>query len=186
VEDGPNTKAPSRDYGWTPGNWMWSQERYAWSPGYWARGRADWNWMPAHYVWTPRGYIYVDGYWDYSMERRGTLFAPVYFDSGVYAHQGYSYTPSIVMGLTMLAEHLFLRPNYHHYYFGDYYDSGYNRNGYISAFSYQSNRNGYDPIYSHQRWQHREDQGWNQRAQTSYSYRIDNQNARPPRTWDAM
>lgn len=186
LEDGPNIKAPSRDYSWTPGNWMWRQERYAWSPGYWAPGRADWNWIPAHYVWTPRGYIYVDGYWDYSMQRRGMLFAPVYFESGAYSRPGYSYSPSIVLGLAMFVEHLFLRPNYNHYYFGDYYNTGYNRRGYFSATAYQSSRYGYDPIYSHQRWEHREDQGWDQRALANFRYRTENENARPPQTWNAM
>ena len=62
VEVGPNIAAPSMDYGWTPGCWVWYQGRYAWRPGYWAQGRADWDWIPAHYVWTPRGYIFVGGY----------------------------------------------------------------------------------------------------------------------------
>ena len=61
VEAGPNVAAPSRDHSWTPGSWMWQQERYAWRPGYWAEGRSDWDWIPAHYVWTPRGYVFVDG-----------------------------------------------------------------------------------------------------------------------------
>ena len=186
VEEGPSTKAPSRDYGWTPGSWLWRDERYAWSPGYWAQGRSDWDWMPAHYVWTPRGYVFVDGYWDYSVNRRGMLFAPVYFDSGLYSQSGYSYSPSIALDLALLAENLFLRPNYHHYYFGDYYDRGYNQRGYFAAYAYQSNRNGYDPIFSHQRWEHRQDKGWNQSVATTYQYRVDHQDARPPRTWDAM
>ena len=186
VEDGPNTEAPAKDYNWTPGNWMWRQERYAWTPGYWARGRADWDWMPAHYVWTPRGYIFVDGYWDYSVQRRGMLFAPVYMDSGLYSRSGYNYTPSLVLDLALFAEHLFLRPNYHHYYFGDYYDRSYNRDGYYAAYSYASNRQGYDPIFSHQRWEHRDDRNWASSMATNYEYRRDHENARPPRTWDAM
>jgi hypothetical protein len=36
VEAGPNVAAPSNDHGWTPGSWMWQQERYAWRPGYWS------------------------------------------------------------------------------------------------------------------------------------------------------
>ena len=186
VEEGPSTKAPSRDYGWTPGSWLWRDERYAWSPGYWAQGRADWDWMPSHYVWTPRGYVFVDGYWDYSVNRRGMLFAPVYFDSGLYSRSGYSYSPSIALDLALLAENLFLRPNYHHYYFGDYYDNSYNRNGYFAAYAYQSNRGGYDPIFSHQRWEHRQDRNWAQGAATTYQYRLDHADARPPRTWAAM
>ena len=86
VEAGPNIVAPSPDYGWSPGCWLWYEGRYAWRPGYWAQGRADWDWMPAHYVWTPRGYIFVGGFWDYPVERRGILFAPVYFDAGMYAN----------------------------------------------------------------------------------------------------
>ena len=185
VEDGPNTEAPSRDYGWTPGSWMWQQERYAWSPGYWAQGRANWDWTPSHYVWTPRGYVYVGGFWDYSMERRGMLYAPVYFDSGVYGRSGYNYTPNIALDLGLLAANLFLRPSYHHYYFGDYYAPSYDQSGYYAAAAFQSNRNGYDPIYSQQRWQHRQDQGWSQRSLANYQNLRNNDNARPPRTWAA-
>jgi hypothetical protein len=186
VETGPNIEAPSADYRWTPGSWMWNQGSYAWGPGYWARGRADWDWSPSHYVWTPRGYVYVNGYWDYPVSRRGSLFAPVYFDSGVYSHSDYSYSPSLLIDLAVFTEALFLRPRYNHYYFGDYYDNSYQQGGYFSAYAYQNNRTGYDPIYSHQRWQHRQDQGWDNSMAQSYQYRRDNQGARPPRTWDAQ
>ncbi len=183
VEAGPNIAAPSRDYGWTPGNWMWQQERYAWRPGYWAQGRADWDWIPAHYVWTPRGYVFVDGYWDYRFDRRGVLYAPVYFQQGYYSRPGYSYSPVVAIGLVALMEHLFLRPNYHHYYFGDYYDRRYRNNGYYSPHAYQSSRYGYDPVYSYRRWTHREDRDWERRYEESYDYRRDHESARPPRTW---
>ena len=186
VEAGPNIAAPSADYRWTPGNWIWNQDRYAWGPGYWARGRADWDWTPSHYVWTPRGYIFVDGYWDYPIQRRGALFAPVYFDSGVYSHSGHYYTPSIAIDLAVFVEHLFLRPRYNHYYFGDYYAPSYQQGGYVSAYAYQSSSYGYDPIYSHQRWEHRQDRGWNDRMATAFQYRRDNESARPPHTWDAQ
>jgi hypothetical protein len=183
VEAGPNTEAPSRDHGWTPGSWMWQQERYAWRPGYWAQGRSDWDWIPAHYVWTPRGYVFVDGYWDYRFDRRGALYAPVYFQSGYYSRPGYTYSPLIAIGLVAMMEHLFLRPNYHHYYFGDYYDRRYRTSGYYSPYAYHSSRYGYDPVYSHRRWSHRDDRDWERRYQESYDYRRDNESARPPRTW---
>jgi hypothetical protein len=183
VEEGPNVEAPSRDYSWTPGTWMWQQERYAWRPGYWAQGRSDWDWIPAHYVWTPRGYVFVDGYWDYSFDRRGVLYAPVYFQSGYYSRPGYSYSPVITIGLVALMEHLFLRPNYHHYYFGDYYDRRYRTGGYYSPYAYHSSRYGYDPVYSHRRWKHRHDRDWERRYIDSYDYRRDHESARPPRTW---
>jgi hypothetical protein len=186
VEAGPNIAAPSMDYGWTPGCWVWYQGRYAWGPGYWAQGRADWEWIPAHYVWTPRGYIFVGGYWDYAVERRGVLFAPVYFEAGVYSQRGYHYSPTIVINLGVFIDHLFLRPSYHHYYFGDYYAPSYHQSGFYASFAFQSSRYGYDPIYAQQRWEHRQDREWEHRVESSYEYRRDHETARPPRTWAAQ
>jgi hypothetical protein len=183
VEAGPNIEAPSTNHAWTPGSWMWNQDRYAWRPGYWAEGRSDWDWVPSHFVWTPRGYVFVDGYWDYSFDRRGALYAPVYFQSGYQSRPGYYYSPVVAIGLLAMMEHLFLRPNYHHYYFGDYYDRRYRDNGYYSPYAYQSSRYGYDPVYSHLRWTHREDREWERRYEASYDYRRDHESARPPRTW---
>jgi hypothetical protein len=186
VEAGPNIAAPSVDYGWSPGCWIWYQGRYAWRPGYWAQGRADWDWTPAHYVWSPRGYIFVGGFWDYPVERRGILFAPVYFESGVYARPGYHYSPRIVINLGVFVDHLFLRPRYHHYYFGDYYAPSYHQGGFYASFSFQSGRHGYDPIYSHDRWVHRQDREWGRRLEVSYQNRRDHESARPPRTYAAQ
>ena len=186
VEVGPNIAAPSIDYGWTPGCWIWYQGRYAWRPGYWAQGRADWDWCPAHYVWTPRGYIFVEGFWDYPVERRGLLFAPVYFDAGVYSRRGFFFSPMIVIDLAVFTDHLFLRPSYNHYYFGDYYAASYYQGGFYASFSFQSGRYGYDPIYSHLRWEHRQDREWEHHVEASYEYRRDHENARPPRTWAAQ
>ena len=186
VEVGPNIAAPSIDYGWTPGCWVWYEGRYAWRPGYWAQGRADWDWTPAHYVWTPRGYIFVEGFWDYPVERRGILFAPVYFEAGVYSRRGYSYSPRIVINLAVFHDHLFLRPRYHHYYFGDYYAPSYHQSGFQASFSFHSSRHGYDPIYSHRRWEHRRDRNWERRVETSFTHRRDHEASRPPRTWTAQ
>ena len=130
VEAGPNIAAPSPDDTWLPGCWVWQQGRYAWRPGFWAAAQPDWDWVPAHYVWAPRGYVFVDGYWDYSIGRRGVLFAPVYFDAGVYAQQGFSYSPTTVINPAVFANHLFLRPQYQHYYFGDYYAANYQAAGF--------------------------------------------------------
>ena len=186
VEEGPNIEAPSRNHGWTPGCWIWSQERYAWSPGYWAEGRADWDWIPSHYVWTRRGYVFVDGYWDHSVQHRGVLFAPVYFDRAVYTRPSYSYSPSVAIDLAMFAAHLFLRPRYDHYYFGDYYAPRYSESGFYSSHSYQTSRRGYDPIFAHQRWEHRDDRDWERGIERDYQYRRDDENARPPHTWSAQ
>jgi hypothetical protein len=186
VEAGPNVEAPSQDHTWTPGSWKWSEDRYVWRPGYWGEGRSEWDWIPAHYVWTPRGYVFVDGYWDYNVERRGVLYAPVHFQPGYYSRPGYSYSPVIAIGLLAMIEHLFLRPDYHHYYFGDYYDRRYQNRGYYSPYAFQSSHRGFDPVYSQRRWMQRQDRDWERRYQESYEYRRDHESARPPRTWAAQ
>ena len=88
LEQGPVGTAPSADYTWIPGHWVWWHEHYAWRPGFWAAANPNWIWVPAHYVWAPNGYIFVDGHWDYAMEQRGVFFAPVVFRPGVVHRTG--------------------------------------------------------------------------------------------------
>jgi len=183
VEAGPNAPATSVDQIWLPGCWLWQQNRYAWRPGYWANGNSDWDWVPGHYVWTPRGYVFVDGYYDYTVARRGVLFAPVYFNSSIYSQRGFSYRPATVINPAVFASHLFLRPSYGHYYFGDYYGSNYSSRGFSPWFSFQSSRSGYDPFYAHQHWQHRSDSQWNRQLQADFQQRRDHEELRPARTF---
>jgi hypothetical protein len=183
VEEGPNIEAPSANHIWMPGSWVWNDSRYAWRPGFWAEAQPNWIWIPAHYVWCPRGYVFVNGYYDYSVARRGVLFAPVYFSSSTYARRGFSYSPVTAINLAVFSNHLFLRPSYGHYYFGDYYGTNYSTRGYSPWFSYHSGRSGYDPFYSHQRWQNRSDDQWSRRVETDFNERRDNEGTRPPRTW---
>ena len=98
AETGPNVAAPSPDSIWLPGCWIWNQNRYAWRPGFWAQS-AGLGLGPSHYVWAPRGYVFVDGYWDYSLARRGVLFAPVYFSGAANTQPGFSYSPATVIDL---------------------------------------------------------------------------------------
>jgi hypothetical protein len=88
-----------------------------------------------------------------------------------------------VIDLNVFADHLFLRPRYQHYYFGDYYAPDYRRAGFYPAYTINSGRFGYDPIFAYDRWQHRQDRGWEQRQQADFENRRDHENLRPPRTW---
>ncbi|MEK6642788.1 MAG: hypothetical protein AABZ08_02680 [Planctomycetota bacterium] len=182
IEVGPNIAAPSPDFVWVPGCWIRYHGRYAWRPGYWEVGRADWDWIPAHYVCAPRGYVFSAGYWDYPVERRGVIFAPVYFETSVYTRRDFHYSPSFVINLAVFSDQLFVRPHYHHYYFGDYYDNRYRDTGFFASFSYHSSSYGYDPIYSHRRWVHRQDRDWDRRDRDDFTHRRDVVDARPPRT----
>jgi WXXGXW repeat (2 copies) len=186
VEIGPNLAAPSPDHTWLPGSWVWHERRYAWRPGTWQVVQPNWDWIPAHYVWAPRGYVFVDGYWDHSISRRGVLYAPVYFDASVYARRGFSYSPATVIHASVFGDHLFVRPRYSHYYFGDYYAPSYRDTGFYASFSYHVDRHGYDPIYTHERWRNRQDSEWDRRVQANFSLRRDNEDARPRRTLAAQ
>ena len=135
----------------SPAAWVWQENRYAWRPGSWVAGQQDWQWVPAYYVWTPRGYVFNDGYWDYSVVRRGVLFAPVYFSGDAYNQRGFSYSPSTVINPAVFASHLFLRPSYGHYYFGDYYAPNYANAGFSPWFAFQSSGVGYDPFFAQER-----------------------------------
>lgn len=186
VGDGPNVEATSENQIWLPGNWVWQQNRYSWRPGFWSAAQANWVWTPSHYLWSPRGYVYVDGYWDRTIDRRGILFAPVSFGRNVYSRRGFSYSPVTVINLGVFSSHLFLRPSYGHYYFGDYYGANYASNGFSPWFSFNSSRRGYDPFYAHQRWHHRNDNQWDRRLAADFDRRRDNEDARPPRTFVAQ
>ena len=183
VEAGPNIASPSPDNIWLPGCWVWQNDRYAWRSGFWASAQPDWDWVPAHYVYTPRGYVFVDGYWDYSVDRRGVLFAPVHFAVDTYTRPGFSYSPVTVIDLGAFVDNLFLRPQYQHYYFGDYYAANYQVAGYYPSYSYYSGRYGYDPIFAHERWQHRRDGLWEQHVAATFENRRDHVDARPVRIW---
>ena len=186
LEVGPSSPAPSEDYLWTPGCWVWVENRYAWRPGYWLQARPDWVWAPPYYVRTPRGCIFVEGYWDLPLERRGLLFAPVYFTTAVYAQPNYSYSPSIVIQIDILTSCLFISPH-HHFYFGDYYGNQYSQRGFRPWFEVYRHQHGYDPIFAHELWNHhRRDAHWASRLRNDYNYRINHADARPARTYSAQ
>ena len=186
IDEGPNIPAPADDYIWVPGSWVWHHGRYAWRPGYWIRGQRDWMYVPSHYVWSPRGYVYSDAYWDYDLERRGVLFAPVYFEPEVYHRRHFSYSPTVVINLFGFVSNLFLRPRDCHYYVGDYYDDGYYRQGFLPAYEVRSYRVAYDPVFVHERFVHRGDRDWDRHYERDFDDRRRNPDRRPPRTFEAM
>lgn len=212
LERGPVGEPPSPDYIWVAGSWYWEdsydwphgsdyvydrgsgfelrinfgRERrngYVWRPGYWMRARPDWVWCAAHYVWTPRGHVFVDGYWDYPLERRGMLFAPVYVEQPARLVQRNAYySPSVLIDVDILAEHLFVGPRCQNYYFGDYYDVAYERRGILPYF--EVGRRQYDPIFSYRRWRvGRGDPRWIERLERDYNHRRTYVEARPSRTY---
>jgi hypothetical protein len=162
----------------------WVQGQYVRRAGYWLAAQPNWVWAPSHYVVTPRGYIFAEGHWDYSLERRGVLFAPVYFPASVYGRSDFTYSPSIVIDMGLLRVNLFAYPRYSHYYFGDYYDDAYLRIGIYPWFDSQRLHTWYDPIYEHDRWRNRRSEPrWEERERGKYNRRRADKDLRPARTY---
>lgn len=174
---------PSPDTIWVPPCMYWSNGRYVQRAGYWLTAQPNWVWVPSHYVVTPRGYIFAEGHWDYSLERRGVLFAPVYFPSPVYLRAGFTFSPGIVVDLGLLQVNLFAYPRYNHYYFGDYYDSVYLSVGIFPWFECRQYHTWYDPIYEHARWQNRANSHWETHERDEYRRRFDDRALRPAHTF---
>jgi len=180
----PPGAPPSPDALWVPPCMYWVQGQYTLRAGYWMTAQPNWIWEPSHYVWTPRGYIFAEGHWDYSVARRGMLFAPVYFPPAVYAQPAFTYTPGIVLNLGLLQINLFAYPRYNHYYFGDYYDDAYLHIGIFPWFDSRRLHTWYDPVFEHDRWRHRRTEPrWEQRERDDYNRRRADVNLRPARTF---
>jgi hypothetical protein len=185
LEEGPSSPSPGDDYFYVPGYWAYDTD-YRWSPGYWAVYRPDCVWVPAHWVWTPGGYVFIPGYCDYSIARRGCLYAPVYFHSAYYTRPGYYYRPWCALNVGNLMIHFWVRPSYCHYYFGNYY-GGYGGFGLTPWYqwSYHHHHHHYDPILS---WSdvhyHRSGVNYRERLGGWHKHYERHENERPPRTWN--
>jgi hypothetical protein len=183
----PPGPPPAADNMWVPGCWYWHEEQYVRRPGYWMRQQPDWVWEPSHYRWTPRGYVFAAGHWDYSLQRRGVLFAPVYIPRSLYARAGYSYSPSIAIDVGVLSVNLFTYPRYTHYYFGDYYDDAYLTAGIYPQFESDRFHTWYDPIYTYDRWHYGQaDKQWAEHQRQEYDHRRADKDLRPARTYREM
>jgi hypothetical protein len=183
----PSGSPPSENNIWVPQCQYWYQGHYIMRPGYWLTAQQGWVWVPSHYIWTPRGYVFSPGHWDYSLERRGMLFAPVYFPRSVYIRAGFSFSPSIVISIGMLQVNLFTCPRYSHYYFGDYYDDVYLSIGIFPRFESERFHTWYDPIYVYDRWNNRRTEPrWDEHERHEYDLHRSDKDLRPPKTYHEM
>jgi hypothetical protein len=185
LEAGPTSDSPGDDYFWATGSWVYQDTNYRWQPGYWAPYQEDWVWISARYVWTPAGCVYLPGRWDHRLTRRGCMFAPVYFTQPVYRRPNYVYRPWCALNTPNLFVHLWVRPNYGHFYFGNYYGSNWGNWGVTPWCQYRPYRNCYDPMLTQLQCHYR-------RSGVNYISRLDGWNrhyasnvgSRPARTWN--
>ena len=175
----PPGPQPNPDSFYVPGNYVWTGQGYAWRAGYWARVQPGYVWVPAHYRWSPNGYVFIAGYWDLAVKRRGILYAPVVIDP-VLVGPTFVYTPAYAVSDTIVLDTLWVRPNYCHYYFGDYYGPRYRDYGFESCVVY-SQRN-YDSIVVYRSWEYRDNPRWMDIQINLYSDRYYGRAPLPPRT----
>jgi hypothetical protein len=175
--------APDDQSSYVPGTWVFAQTRYVWRPGFWIRNRPGWIWTPAYYRWTPAGFVFVDGYWDYPLADRGLLFAPVVINRVFWTRPSWYYRPYFVIRDTFLLGSLFVRLDYSRYYFGDYYDVGYSRAGFIPWVDFRFGRTIPDPLFSYYRWHYAGIPNWEGDMRRLYVARRQDAALRPPRTY---
>jgi hypothetical protein len=175
----PPGRPPAENTFYVPGTWVWTGTSYAWRAGFWTEVQPNFVWVPDHYRWTPSGYVYIPGYWDYTLNRRGILYAPVVVDPVVVTTRFY-YTPAYAVSDTVIVDALFVRPCTTHYYFGDYYGPTYVALGYESGYVYSRRR--YDSIVVYETWHHREEPNWVGIQVDIFSRRSDGRLPTPPRT----
>ncbi len=153
LEQGPTSEPASDDDFWVPGTWQFRQQRYVWRPGFWSPCHENWVWVPDYYVPAVSGCYYVPGYWDYGWERRGILYAPCRFRNWAVVRPGFVYRPNVVVDVSGAFFHLWVRPSYGCYFFGDYYDDYYTGIGFCPWYRYHHfQHRAYDPLYVHYRW----------------------------------
>jgi len=184
LEIEPPGQPPVLDHFWVPGSWYWDQGQWVLRHGYWIAPQTGWVWVPSHYAWTPRGYVFCPGYWDHDLDNRGVLFTPVYFPSVVRDRHDFIFMPNICIDLGVFRLNLFTYPRYHHYYFGDYYDDAYIRQGIYPRFDCQTVHTLYDPIFVYDHWHlGRNEPRWLEAQQHQYAALHGDRNLRPARTF---
>jgi hypothetical protein len=126
--------------------------------------------------------LYVEGYWDYPLRERGLLFAPVAIDSDLALRPDWFFRPRYVVDDDCLQGALFVNSDCGQYYFGDYFDAGYRRRGFLSWLDFRFGHYGYDPLFGYYRSYYGADSGWEVGLRDLYAGRFSGALARPPRT----
>jgi WXXGXW repeat (2 copies) len=188
LETGPSSPAPTENHFWIPGSWNYQQTAgYRWQAGYWAPYQPNWIWVPARWAWTPAGFVYIPGFWDYTLAYRGQMFAPIYFQQPLYAQPGWFYRPWLTIPTNNLFIHLWLRPAWGSYYFGNYYGAPFANRGFVpwaNITVVNQRRYIYDPFYSYAHVHYRRQNiNYLERVQGWHRYYNDHADLRPARTW---
>jgi hypothetical protein len=180
-ENGPSTPSPIENAFYVPGCWSYQDARYTWQPGYWAEPHPGYVWIPSYYTPTPLGSLYVPGYWDLSLDRRGLLFAPVFFNRPLWLNPGWTFRPSFWVGPRTLLSSLWVGSAWRHYYFGNFYGSRFASWGFRPWFNFS--RGFGDPLFNYYRWSNRGDPNWQRNLVNIHNGRLNGTVRLPPSTF---
>ena len=120
-----------------------------------------------------------------SVSSAAAACCPVYFSQPVYLRPNYVYRPWCALNTPNLFVHLWVRPNYGHFYFGNYYGSNWATGESLPACQYRPYRNCYDPVLTQLQCHYRQS-GVNyiNRLDGWHNHYASNVSSRPPRTWN--
>jgi hypothetical protein len=180
VSEGPSVPAPDENSIFVPGTWLYRDGRWVWRPGFWMAGQPGYVWTPDHYSWTPAGCQFVSGYWDYDLASRGLLFAPVYFNQPLWTNPGWFYTPNYCVSLTGLFDALFVRPDFCHYYFGDFFGDRFLGLGFQPWCLFGPRH--HDALFGYYAWRHHAQPDWFRHLHHNYLARLHGDLPRLPHT----
>jgi hypothetical protein len=111
----------------------------------------------------------------------------VYFPDRYYARPDFHYRPAVCIDLANLFDNFFCRPQYGHYYFGDYYDPGYARYGIYPWFERNRVHTWYSPFCEYSAWRHeREQPHWLESVRRDFDDRRAHRELRPAHTFQAL
>jgi WXXGXW repeat (2 copies) len=158
LENGPSAPVPDDNAVYTPGNWVYQDQRYLWQPGYYAAPQPGRVWVSPRYVWTPAGCVYVSGYWDYPLEARGYLYPSVYFTQPLWLTPGWCYQPAVALDFAPIFSSFFVGPGYHHYFYGNYVGSRFAALGFRPWYGH--GRWWGDGLWNYYGWRNRGNPGW--------------------------
>lgn len=179
--------APAGDFFYVPGYWVFSGGKYVWRSGHWSPAHTGWVWMPTRALSTPGGNLLLPGYWDYTLSKRGVLFAPLApaGDDVAGAAQDRRrpavVTPRVAIDARRLGEYLFIDAASQHYCFGDYFAAQPDSPGMTAWFDFGE---GSDPLFGYERWTRgRLQPNWQAALQRRYAERRRQAALRPPTLW---
>jgi hypothetical protein len=138
-------------------------------------------WVPPRYLRAPGGCLFVKGFWDFPLQDRGLLFAPCRINPKWLARR-WTHVPNFVVNPDCLLGALFVRPTAHAFFFGDFFDNRWAKQGFIPWVDHQLGKQVPDPNFAYYQRAFQGNNGWEESLRRLYAARFSGDVPRPPGT----